>query len=85
VILQAFAVYDNKAKAFATPFFQASVPLAVRAFGAAANDRSLLIAQYPEDYTLFHIGTFDDEIGQLHCLAQHENLGLASVYIKPKE
>lgn len=80
MIHQVFAVYDSKAKAYAQPFFQHSVPIAQRAFGAAVNDPALLLCKYPEDYTLFHIGTYDDEIAQLHCFPEHTNLGLAVTY-----
>jgi len=82
VIQQAFAVFDSKAKVFFVPFFCPSVAVATRAFGTAANDPQTQISKYPEDFTLFQIGEFNDEDGSLRPFPQHINLGLAAQYVR---
>ncbi|AXH75651.1 MAG: nonstructural protein [Microviridae sp.] len=75
---QVLSVYDSKAKAFAQPFFTANREIALRAFAAAVNDRELLVGKFPQDYTLYLLGEFDDELGGINMLPQPENLGLAA-------
>lgn len=60
-----YSIYDKKAEAFTQPFFQATRGLAIRAFTDACNMQDNQFAKHPEDYTLFLIGTFDDETGVL--------------------
>jgi len=80
MILQAFSVYDSKAKAFSPPFFQANNALAIRAFTELANDEGRNnVSRFPEDFSLHHIGEFDDSTGKLSELPP-TNLGLASQF-----
>lgn len=75
-----FSVFDNKAKAFITPFFAPNCEVAVRSFGEAAKDSSHAFARSPNDYVLFHIGNFDNVTGCLFSLPQHINLGSAAIH-----
>jgi len=70
MILQAMAAYDKKARAFMTPFFVAHVDLGVRALAAAVNQAGAPIAAFPEDYALYHLGTFNDESAVFALLGQ---------------
>lgn len=76
-ILQAFAIQDMKAELFFPPFFQASKGQATRAFTSLANDPQTQISQYPQDFRLVCIGTFDDQVGEL-LPDKHLVLGYAS-------
>lgn len=60
-----YSVYDKKAQAFCTPFYQANHATAVRAFQNAVLDPQNSISQNPEDYVLFHVGDWDDNIGEI--------------------
>lgn len=63
--LKIFAVRDEKAQAFMDPFVVPHVGQATRSFqDASSNDRSP-INKHPEDYTLFQIGTFDNESAKI--------------------
>jgi len=62
------AVYDEKAEAFAAPFFQQSDVLALRAFMAAARDPESLLYKFPRDYGLYKLGTYDDNTGRFENL-----------------
>lgn len=62
---QIFSVYDTAADMFLEPFFCPSIDFALREFKRAVNDEGHQFNRYPEDYTLFHIGTFDAKKGDL--------------------
>lgn len=61
MILQVLVAYDAKAHAFCQPFYVSHVDLGIRAFMAAANTPGQELNKHPEDFTLFHIGAFNDE------------------------
>lgn len=63
--LAMFSIYDDKAKAYISPFFLPSVAVAIRAFGDAVNDPATAFYKHPADYTLFCIGSFDDATGKV--------------------
>lgn len=73
-----FSVYDSKARVFSTPFFALTKEVALRIFMEGANDPQLQLCKHAEDFTLFHIGVFDDEQGMLEALEHNVNLGLAA-------
>jgi hypothetical protein len=62
---ETFAVYDAAAARYLTPFFAPTVEFALREFRRAVNKPDHQFNQYPQDYTLFHIGTFNPEDGEL--------------------
>ena len=57
-------VFDAKVERFLEPFAAPSVAFALREFTRAANGEGQ-VALYPEDYTLFHVGTFNAESGEI--------------------
>lgn len=77
---QIVAVYDSKAKAFMDPIHVPNIGIAQRSFKIAVNDPTTYIAQSPEDYTLFHLGGWDDETSNYDLFSTPESLGLASTY-----
>lgn len=77
MISNVFAVYDSKAAAYLPPFFCRNAGVALRSFEAAAKDASHDFNKYAADYTLFHIGSFDEVNGVLIPLGANVNLGCA--------
>lgn len=66
MVLKAFAVHDQKSKAFNTPFFKHTHGEAERDFKSAVNDNSQQnnnLHKYPEDFDLYHVGEYDDQTG----------------------
>ena len=55
-----FTIYDEKAKAYLPPFFLPSEGMATRTFGDCLNSNDHQFSKHPSDYTLFRLGTFDD-------------------------
>lgn len=82
----AYSVRDSKAERFISPFFAPTRAVAQRMFETAANTVGENFNRHCNDYTLFEIGTFEDETG---VIVPFENgkisLGLASEYIHPPE
>lgn len=65
MIHKIFTVFDQKAQAYLPPFFLHQEGMATRSFSDAVNDKEHQFGAHPEDYTLFSIGTYDDERGML--------------------
>lgn len=72
------SVYDSKVKAYARPFFQKTVGEALRSFTAVVNDETTDLYKYSEDFSLMHLGEWDEETGHFESLNVPINLGLAS-------
>lgn len=69
MILEVFTVFDAKIKAFMSPFYERSIESATRAFDDACNKPDHPFYAHPEDYTLFHLGSYDDQAGSFTCPA----------------
>jgi len=59
------ALFDKKAQVFKTPFYMPRLEMAARALSGAvnSNDKNDL-SEYPEDFALYHLATFNDENGE---------------------
>lgn len=75
--IQIFAVYDASTQMYAQPNFLASTLVAKRMWPEAANDPNTQIGKYPQDFTLFHLGEYDDETGKFTNLHTPVSLGTA--------
>lgn len=58
-----FSVLDMVAGLYGEPFFAPNPGVAIRSFGQATQQEAHQFAQYPEDFALYHIGTFDSTLG----------------------
>ncbi len=56
-----FSVYDSKIEAFLQPFFMPTRAAAIRALTDTLGEPGHMFAKHPEDYTLFYLGSFEDE------------------------
>lgn len=74
-----YAVYDNKAKAWLDPFVSINNAVAQRHFANGANQEGTQLNKNPEDYTLYHVGTWNDDTGECEKVDK-ENLGMAADY-----
>lgn len=83
--IQIISIYDSKAGAFITPWFSQTVATAQRQFMSAVDDKSTDFHKYPGDYTLFHLGGFDQEQGKFDILPTPENLGLAITFMRGRD
>lgn len=76
-----FCVYDVKAEVFGMPIFQRTKGEALRTFETEVNRPESMLNKHPEDYSLFLVGTYNQETGEL--VAQVPlSLGLAMEYAR---
>lgn len=74
--LNIYTVYDNKAGAYHRPFFSQSNGAAIRSLTDSVNSKEPgnMIAEHPEDYSLFHIGDWSEESGLIHARKSKHHL-----------
>ena len=60
-----FSVFDSKLNAYMTPFFAKNVGVALRSFSDLVSDSRSVVAQHPEDFFLFRIGSFSEDSGEI--------------------
>jgi len=75
-----FSIFDEKAQAFTSPFFQPAVGQAMRAFNDLVVDSKTTIYSHPEDFSLYHIGVFDDNDAQVESFPQPRLLARATEF-----
>ncbi len=78
--LFAFAIFDAAAEAYLPPFFFGTKGTAIRSFADAVNEEGTPFALHAADYTLFHIGFFDQASGELEATLA-DSLGNALQYV----
>jgi len=78
--MNVFTVYDSAARRYLEPFFAETVEVACRMFRALVNKEGHQFNRFPEDYTLFHIGSYDEKAGELAAITPH-SLGVALTYV----
>lgn len=81
MLLKIFTVYDCKAEAYLQPFYCKSKGEALRSFVEIANDKQSQIGKYPEDFTLFELGEFDDSTAKFRMLDAGVALGCALEFV----
>lgn len=73
--LKVFTIFDGKANAYLRPFSLPSSAHAIREVSEVMQQPTGPFSDYPEDFTLFEVGEFDDETGEVQPLLKHEPLG----------
>jgi hypothetical protein len=77
-----FAIYDTKAKQYQEPFFARTVEVAIRSFKRAVNQQGTAFNEFPDDFILFQIGSWDSESAVLISTAPH-SLGQGLAFLNP--
>lgn len=72
-----FAVYDSKAEAHLPPFTSLTTAVAIRQFQATVDNLESDFARFPGDYTLFELGEWDQNTGNITMHEAKRNLGTA--------
>lgn len=63
--INAYAILDSKSKTYSKPFYFIHDGEALRAFRGSIQKGDTQISQFPEDFSLYKIGVFDDQSGQM--------------------
>lgn len=78
--LEIFTIYDNKSETYFQPFYMLNQAMALRQFADMSNDENSNIQKHPEDYSLWHIGSWNDQdalfetIEKKHLASAHEHV-----------
>lgn len=80
MIIQIFTVFDEKAGCSHPPFYMNSVPEGRRTFGDCVNSKDHPYSKHPSDYTLFHIGEYDDNSMSIKPMDRPVPLGTGVEY-----
>lgn len=75
--LKMFSIRDQKAECFNTPFFQKTHGEAERNFLTLARDEKSSISKYPEDFDLYYLGEYDDNLGTTKSLDTPQHVAKA--------
>lgn len=76
-----YAVHDIKVNAYTAPFTNPTHGSALRAFSDHVNDPNSGANKHPEDFSLWHLGSFDDDSGEI-TPAKPNRIGTAIEYIR---
>lgn len=60
-----YSVYDETAKVYGQVFLQMSDDVAKRTLSFAVNTKEHNYGMFPEDFSLFKVGVFDDQDGTI--------------------
>ena len=74
MILKMFSIRDQKAEVFNQPWFAKTHGEAERNFRQLVKDPKSMVSQFPEDYSLYYIGQYDDQTGSVETLAEPQHL-----------
>jgi len=65
-----YVLHDSKAKMYHTPFYMVNDDACLRTMVDMVNNQENEVSKFPEDFTLFNIGTFDEETANIELLQE---------------
>lgn len=65
MLVNAYTLHDVKAASYSPPFFAAAHGLATRMVMELAQDASTTVGRHPADFTLYCVGRFNTESGEV--------------------
>jgi len=68
MLITIYAIKDIKVSEYQRPFAETNVINAVRGFHTAARDKNTMVGQFPEDFELHEIASFDSVTGKYKSL-----------------
>lgn len=76
--LKIYSIRDLKAETYNAPFYQPTHGLAERYFQNLVKDDKSQLHQYPDDFDLFHLGTYNTDTGRFKTLDIPQHICKAS-------
>ncbi len=84
--VEIFSVRDDAADRYMDPFVAPTVQFAIRGFEEACIQPDHQFNKFPDDYVLYHVGSFDPELGVIHEMNAHKvAMAVSFVDRSPKE
>ncbi|UDN67605.1 nonstructural protein [robinz microvirus RP_71] len=74
MIYQVIATRDIVANVYSTPMFVPHIGQAIRSFGdeCQRKEKGNILAEHPEDFELYLLGTYNDEIAEFDTTTRHQ-------------
>lgn len=72
--MKMFSIKDSKAEAYLMPIFAPTVGVAIRIFQKAATTPDSDFCRYAADYTLFEVGTWNENTGRCKPIDANKNI-----------
>lgn len=82
MISKIYCVYDSKAETYSPPMLNKTKAEALRDFATAANNPQTLPGKFPEDFTLFELGAYNDQNASFELHPTAIALGKAIEYVQ---
>lgn len=73
---QMYSIFDLKVGIYHTPMCFRSPGEAIRAFVGSAKSGDTLLSKYPRDFSLYHLGSWDDETSAFNVLPEPAFIGV---------
>ena len=77
-----YALFDSKAKAWLPPFLGNSDEDAKLSFAVLCRDADHPVGRHPADYTLFRVGEWDTDSGEMLPMEAKINLGNGIYFVR---
>lgn len=77
-----FSTYDAKSKCFSAPFSMLTIGMALREFEEASRNPNSILSKYPNDFSLYEIGTYDDSNAIVENKIPMNLIAVASEFLK---
>jgi len=84
MLQQIFTIYDSKIEAYLQPFFMPTKGAAIRAVTDTLASPDHIFAKHPEDYTLFHLGSYEDGKSTFEIRGTPQSLAVLSELVNPE-
>jgi hypothetical protein len=84
MLMSVFAIYDAGISTWMPPIFVRNKGEILRWFMDCVNDPQSKLSKYPSDYTLFEVGSWDDDKCKFDLLKTPVSIGIAIEYVKAK-
>lgn len=81
MIQQLFTIFDSAAGAANRVFQAPTIEMAIRTFRREIEQGESPFSQFPEDYTLFHVGSFNMETMEVVPIVPPHSLGVAITFL----
>jgi len=92
MILKGYSIRDQKSEVYNTPFFKKTHGEAERDFRTLCNDEKSTVNKFPDDFDLYYVGDYDDNLGvftplqtpqhvikAISCINRSQNASIAQI------
>jgi len=78
---QAYTIYDSKEEIYCQPFFLLNEAVAIRQLSDMVNDEKTKISKHPADYSLWHLGSYEDSSATIDPLKSKKCIAYANEHV----